>query len=40
MNNKIFYYESNIEENEFIIEFEIDIIEIELKDIKFKKCSH
>ena len=30
-NNKMFYYESNIEENEFRIEFKIDLGEKKLK---------
>ena len=38
-NNDISCYESNIEENEFKIEFEIDINEIELKSTKLIKSS-
>ena len=36
-NNEMLNYESNIEENEFRIEFEIDMNEIELKSNKLKK---
>ena len=36
-NNKMFDYESNIKENEFRIEFEIDMNELELKNNKLKK---